>query len=191
LEITAGGATDNANLTDLFINNNRVAAFNPDTLVYNFILPQGTTTSPVIAYEVSNTAMNVQTTYPLNILSLVAADRTATLITTSADGLKHQTYKLIFKINGSLSAIHDTDINSAFCIKPNPVEANTMLKLEIASGNDCNNMLSIIDLSGKKVLSTNFNGSDSTVAMSGIWPGMYFVSIQNKFGISTKKLLVY
>jgi hypothetical protein len=190
LEITAGGATGDANLADLLVNNNRVAAFNPDTLVYNFILSQGTTTNPAIAFEISNTGMNVQITYPVNILSTVTAERTATLMTTSADGLKHRTYKLIFKVNGSLTAIHETDFNSTFSIQPNPVEANSQLKLNIANGSNCVNMLSINDLSGKKIMSSNFYGSDSTVAMRGIWPGMYFVSIQNKFGITTQKLLV-
>ena len=190
LEITKAGSADLSNLSDLFVQDKRVPAFNPDILVYNIALPQGTTSNPKIRYDVPNLSMNVVVTNPVNILSVSAADRTATITTTSADGLSHKTYTLIFKIDGTVSGINKLNSVSGFNIYPNPVGVNTSIVIKIDDLSDENNELSITDLSGKNVLKTNISTLKSTLALNGILKGMYLISISNSLGIFTKKLII-
>lgn len=190
IDITEGGAVSLANLSDLFVQDNRVAAFNPDTLIYNLTLPQGTTGNPKIIFELPNPSMNVVMTNPLNILSSSVIDRTALLTTTSADGLGHKTYKLIFKVSGNTTGMKETINHPKFNIYPNPVAVNGTLILEIPNANGEENEISIIDLSGKTIYKTNISGSTCSLVTKGLLQGMYLISIKNTVETSMGKLII-
>jgi len=190
LEITGAGPSNVANLDELYVQAKRVPAFNPDTLVYNLLLPVGTTANPGILYEVPNPGMNVTITNPVNVLSTLQANRTATINVASADGSNHRTYTLNFNVDGIVSAVDETSNNIAFSVFPNPVSINGHLKLIIESVNEQNNIISIADLSGKNIYMTNLSGSNSIISLTGILKGMYLLTVKNTSGMSVKKLVI-
>ena len=189
LEITTAGPSNATNLDELYVQDKRVPAFNPDTLVYNLLLPVGTTANPTIRYEVPNPGMNVSITNPVNVLSTVKANRAATIAVTSADGSTHRTYTINFNVDGNVSAVDETRNNVAFSVFPNPVSVNGRLKLIIDSG-DMQNTITITDLSGKNVYKTNMSGINSTISLNGILKGMYLLTVRNASGMSVKKLVI-
>jgi len=190
IEFTEDGPVDSDNLTDLFINNYRVPAFNPDTLVYTLVLSQNTTTNPTILYSAANASMAVVLTNPVNVLSASQTDRIATIRTTSADGLKHRTYTLIFKTGNDVLSVADTYVSPEFTFSPNPVDGNNPIMMKIAREVVGKSVLTITDVSGKMVCRTNVSGSDSSIDLNGISRGMYLVSLRNSNGISSQKLIV-
>jgi len=190
LEVTVAGPVNATNLDELFVQDKRVPAFNPDTLVYNILLPAGTTINPTILYEVPNPGMNVVLTNPVNVLSKIQTDRTATITTTSADGSSYRTYTLNFKVDDNISTVEETRSNLAFTIFPNPVSQNGLLKFETGSVDALYNNVSIKDLSGKYIYKLNLTDSNSTISLKGILKGMYLISLTNSAGMSTKKLII-
>jgi hypothetical protein len=190
LEISIGGLINIAGLSDLIIQDKRVASFNPDTLLYNITLPEGTTTNPKILYDVPNAGMTVEVTQPINILSANATDRTAIIYTTSADGLKHKNYTLIFKTSANVLTTNETKYNSNFSFHPNPVNANNNISIEITNADDDNNLIKITDLSAKTIFSKMLSTRNSDINIDGLLKGMYLISLQNANGINTKKLII-
>lgn len=190
LEITSGGATGISSLSDLIIDNKRFEPFNPTTLVYNIELPQGTTTYPSIEYEIPNAMMNVVVKNPADILSLASESRTATLTTTSADGISHTTYNLIFHVTGSLSDVSEIKNNPGFNIHPNPVHVNSTLVIEVDNHNVTENEVSITDMSGKSKYKSRMNSSVITLKLNDLSKGVYLLSIKNSTGILYKKLII-
>lgn len=191
LEITEAEPLNAAYLSDLFIQDKRYSSFNPDTLVYNIVLPPETNVNPKIQYDVPNIAMSVVLTNPVNILSSTAADRTAIITTTSGDGLMQRTYKLIFKVSSDVSTIVENKYNSDFTVYPNPVGANKSIILDISNSIGVNNQVSITDLSGKNVFKNDFMDSKYVLSIVGLLPGIYLISVKSFLGLVTSKLIVY
>jgi hypothetical protein len=79
LEIVQSGAVHLSNLSDLFINDKRLVAFHPDTLVYNILLPENTTVNPKIEFSLPNLQMQTALNNVVHVQSAAASDRTATI----------------------------------------------------------------------------------------------------------------
>ncbi len=134
--------------------------------------------------------MQIMVTNPVNVLSALDSDRVATITTTSADGSKTITYTLQFKVGNNLSVIDRFNAND-FTIYPNPTSLNSVVNLDIPNNNYENNEISIYDTNGKIVFfkSTKDIKLQLTINAS-LQPGMYFISVNNSNGRSTKKLIV-
>ena len=185
------GPITSSNLVDLFIQNYRLSTFNPDTLNYKITLPTSTTTNPVIQYTKSNYSMNVVVTGPINVSSNSIADRTATLYTTSADGLQHRTYTLVFDKTVQVITMIDSILNeNGISCYPNPIDGNSILNIESLTKNSRENMLKVVDISGKLITQTSFYGLKYKLVLPNIGSGMYLVYLSNSNGRFVEKLMV-
>lgn len=193
LEIVQSGAVHLSNLSDLFINDKRLVAFHPDTLVYNILLPENTTVNPKIEFSLPNLQMQTALNNVVHVQSAAASDRTATISVTSANGSVQRTYTLIFHVGTISSLFSISGKNQAsltFNIFPNPLSQSNTLTLQIPSIDNESSEIAITDLGGRNVFMTNMTGSSSTLNPDGLNAGMYFISIKNLRGSSTKKLIV-
>ncbi len=175
-----------AYLSDLFINDIRISAFNPDTLSYEIMLQEGPMNTPKIQFSLPNLAMKATILNPINIQSTSIAERTASITVTSADGLKTRKYEIVFKLPQDVSAVPEIK-SFNFDFYPNPVNKNDVLTFR---NTDANNSLLINNITGKQVYALKLNESISTLPLNGLLCGLYLVSLTNETGITTKKLIV-
>ncbi len=192
IDIFADGPLAASNLVDVFIQNYRLATFNPDTLNYKITLPTSTTANPTIQYSKVNNGMSVVINGPVNVSSNSISDRTATLTTTSADGLQHRTYTLVFdKVLTQITMVIDTvKNNEGISCYPNPIDGNSNLNVESLTKNTRENILTIVDISGKLIAQTSFYDSKYKLLLQNIESGMYLVSLNNSNGHFISKLMV-
>ncbi|MCR5445418.1 MAG: T9SS type A sorting domain-containing protein [Bacteroidales bacterium] len=83
--------------------------------------------------------------------------------------------------------IADVEDNVNMTLAPNP--ANTMVRVNI-NGFSGKANCSIIDMSGRVVLSTEITDGDNTVSLNGIPAGAYFVRVTNAAFSKVEKLIV-
>jgi len=179
------------NLVDLIIQNYRLSSFNPDTLNYRITLPTSTTTNPTIQFTKANNSMTVALTGPVNVSSSSVSDRTATLYTTSADGLQHRTYTLFFnETTQVITVIDSTKKENGISCYPNPIDGNGILNVDVLTKNTRENVLKLFDLRGKLMKSTSFYGSKYKLQLPNIKSGMYLVYLSNSNGRFVEKLMV-
>jgi hypothetical protein len=82
----------NANLSDLLINGASITGFNPDTLIYNIVLPSGTTTIPSVTATTADSKATKVITDATNLPG------TATIEITAEDGTTKKTYTINFTV---------------------------------------------------------------------------------------------
>lgn len=191
IEITENEAANVSYLTDIVINGNVYYGFNPQIFDYNIILPSNTTLAPTLVGVIPNSDMTVTINGPTNLLSNIAADRTATIIVTSADGSSNKTYKIIFNIEGqtSIPSINENKKNG-FIISPNPIRKNSTVKLTVLEQSEENNVLTIRDVNGKAICNSILFNSQVEVSFNNILSGLYFFSVANNKETLTKKICV-
>lgn len=71
-------------------------------------------------------------------------------------------------------------------VYPNPAKEN--VSIEMSKGN--NNIITILDLSGKTIETVNTSKTITTLNTSNLTSGIYFIQITNEFGSITKKLVI-
>lgn len=189
------GPADASQLIDLMVESKRIASFNPDVFDYKIVVPAATPEKPDIQFLLPNSSMIVEVSGPVNIFSNSQSDRTATISTTSADGLKHASYNLIFEPEGGITSIGEFPVNGAddsgFKIYPNPVSKNSSVIVESATNALENNLLSISDLNGNTIFQQRINGMKYVLETNGmLQQGIYFITILNSTGLHTKKMIV-
>lgn len=83
---------------------------------------------------------------------------------------------------GVNNVLANTDVK----VYPNPAKENVLI--ETNKGN--NNVITILDLSGKTIETVNTNKTISVINTSSLNTGIYFIQITNEFGSITQKLVV-
>jgi len=96
--ITKIAPSTNATLTGITYDATPVPAFLPATLTYNVELAYGTTLTPTVVGTKTDANATVLVTPAANVASVVAADRTTTILVTAEDGTTTQTYNVVFAI---------------------------------------------------------------------------------------------
>ena len=135
--------------------------------------------------------MTVALTGPVNVSSSSVSDRTATLYTTSADGLQHRTYTLFFnETTQVITVIDSTKKENGISCYPNPIDGNGILNVDVLTKNTRENVLKLFDLRGKLMKSTSFYGSKYKLQLPNIKSGMYLVYLSNSNGRFVEKLMV-
>jgi len=98
-------------LSDLAVDGITVSGFDSSTLVYNKVLPYGTTTVPTVAATPTDPNASKVITQATNLTG-TEAERTATILVTAKDGTTTKTYKVIFgSINVTLTKTGPTTAN--------------------------------------------------------------------------------
>jgi hypothetical protein len=106
INFTIGAASSVATLSDLKVNGTTVTGFLPATLVYNIVLPYGTTVVPTV------TATTTDVNATKVITPAAALPGATTVITTAQDGTTHLTYTLNFTIAPNVVAtLSDLKVN--------------------------------------------------------------------------------
>jgi hypothetical protein len=176
-------------LSELIIDDKRLASFHPDTLVYRIILPTGTTVNPKIEFKASNSQMNVAVSAPFSIVSETESDRTAIINTTSADGLQHGTYTIKFSVAKPVG-VKDFQGISDIIIFPNPANTEESLHIKTESYIGAGATVSIADATGKTLLRNKFSGTETILDISGFLPGFYLLSLAGQTWKTTRKIII-
>lgn len=82
--------------------------------------------------------------------------------------------------------INNVLANSDVKVYPNPAKEN--VSIETFKGN--NNVITILDLSGKTIETINTSKTITVLNTSSLTSGIYFIQITNEFGSITKKLVI-
>lgn len=85
-----------ATLSDLKVDGVSVAGFDPATLSYEVVLPFDATTSPEVAYAISDPFASAVFATATDVTSTSTVDRTTTITVTAEDGETTQTYTILF-----------------------------------------------------------------------------------------------
>jgi len=91
----------NSTLSNLTIDGVMVAGFTPIHGAYVMVLPSGTTVTPVTVATKYQTSATVEITPASDVTSDNEAERTTTIVVTSADGLDVKTYTIIFETSSA------------------------------------------------------------------------------------------
>ncbi|MEP7320515.1 MAG: T9SS type A sorting domain-containing protein [Saprospiraceae bacterium] len=103
--------------------------------------------------------------------------------------------KFTFKA-GALTAVNDIPEVKSFAVFPNPVIGNKLISLQVESRTGFSGVLSLHDLSGKKLFyqsNEKFPGgiTSKSLDVSSLSSGVYILSIATSKGIGSRKLIIY
>jgi hypothetical protein len=194
LEKAPDGPVDVSHFAELIIQNNRVASFQPTVFNYIIALPENTTANPSIAFDLPNSAMEAEISGPIDILSNEEADRTATIATTSANGLNHSLYTLVFEVENSdtttVGARHNLN-KPEFSVYPNPARSSDCLVIELNSRAGENSLITLFNMYGKSIFHRRIEGTKCVIETdNSLVKGVYFISVCNIYGVSTLKMVI-
>ncbi|RLD85044.1 MAG: hypothetical protein DRJ09_13360, partial [Bacteroidetes bacterium] len=119
-------AGTDATLSDLTVNGTTIANFNPDTLYYEYVVPNGDPI-PVVAGVTTDPLATLITT------QAISPDGTATLEVTSEDGNTTQTYTVYFYYLGNDATLSDLTINGVTIENFDPL--TTYYEYDVPEGN--------------------------------------------------------
>ncbi len=85
-------------------------------------------------------------------------------------------------------SINEIEVPVNFSLYPNPATESVTVKLDAIS--DINQNLRVIDITGKLVLETSVTNSQTTLDISKLRKGVYFVTVFSEKGQKTRKLVV-
>jgi len=88
--------------------------------------------------------------------------------------------------NDSTASISNNTIKG-FATYPNPITKNSFT---ITSNSSSKKKVAIFNVIGKKVLATNFSGTNATIDVSAINAGIYILKVMEAGKIATKKLVI-
>ena len=88
--------------------------------------------------------------------------------------------------NDSTASISNNTIKG-FATYPNPITKNSFT---ITSNSSSKKEVAIFNVIGKKVLATNFSGTNATIDVSAISAGIYILKVMEAGKIATKKLVI-
>ncbi len=98
----------------------------------------------------------------------------------------------IQKMNFSLVGLVDTDEENYFSVYPNP--ANQIVTINLPSVKNQSSEVKVFDAIGKEILSTRVAGGNSTIDVSKLDKGIYFIQLtantENQKHLQVKKLIV-
>jgi len=98
----------------------------------------------------------------------------------------------IQKMNFSLVGLVDTDEENYFSVYPNPT--NQIVTISLPSVKNQSSEVKVFDAIGKEILSTRVAGGNSTIDVSKLDKGIYFIQLtantENQKHLQVKKLIV-
>jgi hypothetical protein len=106
---------------------------------------------------------------------------TYTLKLTDANGCKDS---LVFTINEPVG-LNDVDANNLFVMYPN----TTSSWVELSFTYQSNKTITVTDVQGKVCMQFNSNQITQQIDLSALNKGLYFVRVDDKNGVSIKKLI--
>ena len=143
-----------------------------------YVLTAVTSTEPT-AVEATNTgAAGTE-------ISSVAMRQSSNIPSTSIDGIRVALNWSDIMSNSTASV--RTNIIEGFATYPNPV---TNKEFTISSRSTSVKEVAIFNVIGKKVLATNFSGTNTTIDVSAISAGIYILKVMEAGKIATKKLVI-
>ena len=96
----------------------------------------------------------------------------------------------VLKIAGTITGFADNPVSSDYMnIYPNPT--GNMLTIDLNNPNDnINGELTIFDIHGKSVLNQLLFRKKTTIPLSDLKPGVYFITLKDDQKLTTKKLII-
>jgi len=156
--------SSNTELAEITVGTEPLADFAPDVLVYDVVLPEGTTEAP----EVSALAADANAT--VLITQADALPGAATIEVTAEDGTTIETYTINFTISTSVSELNEI----GFRMYPNP--ASSQLTLEWPQSVQ-GRIVQVININGQVVLHQEASSRNEILDISALEQGVYILQI--------------
>jgi hypothetical protein len=172
-DVTLRFISSNAALAGIKLGTDSLAGFDTEVLVYDVVLPEGTTVAP----EVSANAADANATVEITQADVLPG--AATIKVTAEDSTTVKTYTINFTIATDVWEITE----NAFRMYPNP--ANSTLNIEW-SQNVQERVLQVINVNGQVVLHKQSSSNQEILDISFLEQGVYILQIKSEFGQARK-----
>jgi hypothetical protein len=159
-------------LASITVNGEALDDFDPAVQIYNVALASGTTEIPVVLA----TATDVDET-TVTVTNATEIGGTATILIEATDG-GEATYTINFTISTSINTV-----KTEFELYPNPVSD----VLNISSSVDVLKV-QIYSITGAEV--KNLSGNQTSVNVSDLTSGVYFISVTTEEGSNIQKITI-
>jgi hypothetical protein len=172
-DVTLRFISSNAALAGIKLGTDSLAGFDTEVLVYDVVLPEGTTVAP----EVSANAADANATVEITQADVLPG--AATIKVTAEDGTTVETYTINFTIATNVWELTE----NSFRMYPNP--ANSTLNIEW-SQNVQERVLQVINVNGQVVLHKQSSSNQEILDISLLEQGVYILQIKSEYGQARK-----
>jgi hypothetical protein len=201
----SGGYTRNpdANGEDVLISyfNNGVLNVNSNLAYFNFKLYgpprpiymsfQDASSNEIYAYNSALTANNQWQQFSVDLSSIASQSITRFVLFLDQSVVNWDTYYLDdFNLSSDPLYVHEINDSGVISVYPQPAKDN--LNIDIKVSNNDENRLDLYDIQGKVLLATvvNQNFDNISLDVSELNAGIYFIKIQSKNNLYTKKVQI-
>lgn len=165
-------SSTNIPVTEVEISPDTSTVFIGETIQYTATVAPSNATNKKVFWISGNTEVaTVDSTGLVKGISAGLAD----IKVTTKDGGKLATSVVI--VTDSTTSISEINYNNGFTFYPNPVSNKLTIKFdhEVTSGAE----IKLIDINGKLIFSNSLQGSNHTLDMDKLLPGIYFIKVSN------------
>ena len=152
---------------------------------------QDASNTEIYAYNSALTTNNQWQQFSVDLSSIASQSITRFVLFLDQSVVNWDTYYLD-DFNLSLAPLYVHEINDSEVISVYPQPAKDNLNIDIKLSNNDENRLDLYDIQGKVLLSTvvNQNSNNVSLDVSGLNSGIYFVKVQSKDNLYTKKVQI-
>lgn len=176
--IVSTSVDTNAQLSAITVDGTAIADFEAGTYVYTVDLAETATDVPLVL----GTTMT-QTATMEQVTATTLSDSTVIKVT-AGDGVTMLNYTIHFAVGG-------TDVNSEVSlisnVYPNPTTGNVTIQLTELNSNT---ELTVIDMSGRKILSEQLSQLQTTIDLSDNNSGIYIITVTSNDKLYREKVII-
>jgi len=182
---TIAPPSDDATLSDLKVDGTTVTDFASSTFDYEVELEAGTTETPTVTATPNFEYAEAVVDPAADVTSDDEADRTTTITVTAEDGATEEEYTILFSVATSTGIIKITD---RIKIYPNP--NNGLFTLELNNRTNDEYTVEVYDVIGKIVYKSNITENVSSIDLTHMNAGLYYVSVNNGDEKNITKIII-
>lgn len=170
--------SDNATLSDLKVDAVTVSGFEPGTLTYLVILPEGTTTVPILGAVAADDSATLVVTQAQNLTGSLA-ERTAVVVVTAEDGTQ-LTYQVTFEVA--------VGINNLDAGRIGIYTRNSILIVETSSFIQ-GDMIDVYNITGSLIHKRLITSTIEEINLNG-GQGIYIVKVKNRSNVKVTRIVI-
>jgi hypothetical protein len=160
-----------ATLSDLTVEGETVEEFNAGKKFYTVYLPMGFTEVPIVD-AVPNNENATYEVFPAKDILGDSLDRITTVVVTAEDEITSVTYTLYFIV---VTGLEEPDVQA---VKVYPVPASEQIIISRLTGETSD--LYILDITGKILRTIHTTERETSVNITGLQPGCYFIRVDGR-----------
>ncbi|MCF8380411.1 MAG: T9SS type A sorting domain-containing protein [Bacteroidales bacterium] len=169
---------DDATLASLSVGGMLIDGFDP--AVTSYTMEASILIDPTVTAEATDVNATVVITQAIDVFGTLA-EKTATIVVTSADGTVTSTTTIVFNPPTSISDFNSSEVS----IYPNPV--NGLLNLRMPANSYQG--IEIFNMLGQKVMQETIKVGQKSINVEGLNKGVYVMSLSGEAGTHTAKFI--